>query len=58
MLTRIHGNLLESKQLTVVRMNELASKCFTKQGEPLKLAKPRKEDSMDADAIEQFLPME
>ena len=58
MLTKIHGNLLESKQLTVVRMNELASLCFTKKGEPLKLAKPRKEDSMDADAIEQFLPME
>ena len=42
----------------VVRMNELASQCFTKQGEPLKLAKPRKENSMDADVIEQFLPME
>ena len=47
---------LESKQLTVVRMNELASKCFTKQGEPLKLAKPRREYSADADEIENFLP--
>ena len=56
MLTKIHGNLLESKQLTVVRMNELASKCFTKQGEPLKLAKPKKEFSADADEIENFLP--
>ena len=56
MLTRIHSNLLESKQLTVVRMNELASKCFTKQGEPLKLAKPRREYSADADEIENFLP--
>ena len=56
MLTKIHGNLLESKQLTVVRMNELASKCFTKQGEPLKLAKPKKEYSADADEIEKFLP--
>ena len=46
---------LESKQLTVVRMNELASKCFTKQGEPLKLAKPRREYSADADEIENFL---
>ena len=36
---------LETEQLTVVRMNELASKCFTKQGEPLKLAKPRREYS-------------
>ena len=58
MLTKIHGNLLESKQLTVVKMNELASKCFTKQGEPLKLSKPRKENSIDADAIEQFLTIE
>ena len=56
MLTRIHGNLLESKQLTVGRMNELASKCFTKQGEPLKLAKPKREFSADADEIENFLP--
>jgi len=56
MLTKIHGNLLESKQLTVVRMNELASKCFTKQGEPLKLAKPKREFSADADEIENFLP--
>ena len=56
MLTKIHGNLLESKQLTVVKMNELASKCFTKQGEPLKLAKPKKEISADADEIENFLP--
>ena len=56
MLTKIHGNLLESKQLSVVRMNELASKCFTKQGEPLKLAKPKKEYSADADEIEKFLP--
>lgn len=56
MLTKIHGNLLESKQLTVVRMKELASQCFTKKGEPLKLAKPRRETSIDADAIDQFVP--
>ena len=56
MLVKIHGNLLESKQLTVVRMNELASQCFTKQGEPLKLSKPRKEYSADADEIANFLP--
>ena len=47
---------LETEQLTVVRMNELASKCFTKQGEPLKLAKLRREYSADADEIENFLP--
>ena len=56
MLTRIHGNLLESKQLTVVRMKELAAKCFTKQGEPLRLAKPKKENSADADEIANFFP--
>ena len=47
---------METERLTVVRMNELASKCFTKQGEPLKLAKPRREYSADADVIENFLP--
>ena len=56
MLTKIHGNLLESKQLTVVRMKELAAKCFTKQGEPLRLAKPKKENSADADEIANFFP--
>ena len=56
MLTKIDGNLLESKQLTVVRMKELAAQCFTKQGEPLKLSKPKKEYSADADEIENFLP--
>lgn len=56
MLTRIHGHLLESKQLTAVQMKELAAQCFTKQGEPLKLAKPRRELSADADAIADFLP--
>ena len=56
MLCRVHGNLLASKELTVVRMKELASQCFTKQGEPLKLAKPRKESSLDADEIENFVP--
>ena len=47
---------LETEQLTVVRMNELASKCFTKQGEPLKLSKPKKEYSADADERQNFLP--
>lgn len=56
MLTKVHGNLIESKELKVARMNELAALCFTKQGEPLKLAKPRKEYSQDADIIENFVP--
>ena len=56
MIKRIHGNLIESKQLSEKEMKELASQCFTKQGEPLKLAKPKKELSADADDIENFLP--
>ena len=56
MLAKVHGNLLETKLLTAARIKELAAQCFTKQGMPLKLAKPRKELSMDADAIEHFLP--
>ena len=56
MLTKVKSEVLEKKQMTVVRMNELAAQCFTKQGQSLKLSKPRKEFSADADAIENFLP--
>ncbi len=56
MLVKVNGSLLEKKQMTVVHMNELAAQCFTKQGQSLKLSKPRKEFSADADAIENFLP--
>lgn len=52
MLCRIHGNL----KLPYPKMKELASQCFTKQGQPLRLAKPKKENSWDAKAIEDFLP--
>lgn len=56
MIRKVHGNLLSTKQLTIGKMTELASQCFTKQGEPLRLSKPRKENSHDADEIENFLP--
>jgi len=56
MLVKINGEALEQKQLTMARMGELAASCFTKQGKKLKLAKPRKEYSADADAIENFVP--
>ena len=56
MIRKVHGNLLNTKQMTVSRMYELASECFTKQGEPLRLSKPKKEHSQDADDIEKFLP--
>jgi len=56
MIRKVHSNLIDAKKLSVVKMEELASKCFTKQGEPLKLAKPKKEISADADEIENFLP--
>ena len=58
MLYKVCDGLLASGSITKSRIGELASKCFTKQGEPLKLAKPRKENSIDVDAIEQFLPMD
>ena len=56
MIRKVHGNLIEAKVLSIVKMGELASQCFTKQGEPLKLSKPRKEISADADEIANFLP--
>ena len=56
MIRKVHGNLIDAKKLSVVKMEELASQCFIKQGEPLKLAKPKKEISADADEIENFLP--
>ena len=56
MIRKVHGNLIDAKVLSVVKMDELASQCFTKQGVPLKLSKPRKEISSDADEIDNFLP--
>jgi len=56
MIQKVNQRLLDSKQLTVGRMNELTAQCFTKKGEPLKLAKPKEESSYDADAIATFLP--
>lgn len=56
MIRKVHDNLIESKVISVVKMEELASQCFTKQGEPLRLAKPKKEYSADADEIANFLP--
>ncbi len=56
MISKVNEHLLETKQMTQVRMNELTAQCFTQKGEPLKLAKPRKETSIDADDIENFVP--
>ena len=56
MLRRVHGNLIESNELTVVMMNKLTTQCFTYKGAPLELAKPKKEYSADVDLIEKFLP--
>lgn len=56
MLVKVNSEVLEKKQMTMVRMSELAAQCFTKQGQSLKLSKPRKELSADADAIENFAP--
>ncbi len=56
MICKIHGNLIESKQLSKAEMKMLAAACFNKRGEPLSLSKPRKEISVDADLIENFFP--
>ena len=56
MIRKVHGNLIDAKVLSIVKMGELASQCFTKQGKPLRLSKPRKEISADADEIANFLP--
>lgn len=56
MLRRVYGPLIADRRLTVARMEELASQCFTKAGMPMRLAKPKREYSQDVDAIEQFLP--
>ncbi len=56
MLRRVYGRLIADRRLTVARMEELAAQCFTKQGVPLRLAKPKREYSQDVDDIEGFLP--
>ena len=56
MLRRLFAPLIDGRRLTVARMGELASQCFTKQGVPLRLAKAKKEYSQDVAAIEDFLP--
>lgn len=54
MLRGVHGNLLESKELTVNGMTELAEQCFTKDGKPMKLAKFKAENSWDSDLLQKF----
>ena len=56
MLYKVYGDMLNAKTISKSRIKELAQQCFTKKGEPLVLAKPKRENSLDADAIENFLP--
>ena len=56
MITKVHANLLATKELTVGAIGKLTSQCFTHKGAPLELAKPKKEYSADVDVIEKFLP--
>lgn len=56
MLRRVYSQLIADRRLTVARMEELAAQCFTKQGVPLRLAKPKREYSQDVEDIERFLP--
>lgn len=54
LLRGIHGNLLETKELTVQGMTELAEQCFVKDGKPMKLAKYKAEQSWDSDMLQKF----
>ena len=56
MLCKVFADMIEAKTITKARIRELASQCFTKQGEPLRLAKPKAENTWDAKAIADFLP--
>ena len=54
LLRGIHGNLIETKELTVQGMTDLAEQCFVKDGKPLKLAKYKAEPSVDSDVLQKF----
>jgi hypothetical protein len=56
MLYKVFADMIDAKVITKAQIKVLAAQCFTKQGEPLHLAKPKKEISVDADAMENFLP--
>lgn len=56
MLNKVFADMLKVNTITKGRIKELAQQCFTKKGEPLVLAKPKRENSLDADAIDNFLP--
>ena len=45
MITRVHANLLATKELTVGTIGKLTTQCFTHKGAPLELAKPKKDKS-------------
>ena len=56
MLYKVFADMIDAKVITKARIKELAAQCFTKQGEPLRLAKPKAENTWDAKAIADFLP--
>ncbi len=56
MFNKVFGEMIDNKLITKARISELAKQLFCKDGKPLVLAKPRKEYSIDADNIENFLP--
>jgi hypothetical protein len=55
MLETRHAALIESGQLKKSDMERLAAQCFTRGGEPLKLAKPKAQLSYDSDALQSIL---
>ena len=54
MLQQAFGPLIETKELTVAQIEGLAESVFVKQGEPLKLAKPKPEPSFDSDSLKEI----
>ena len=57
LLTRIYAEDLERKAFKHKDLVKMVSHCFVdSKGAPLELSKPKKENSVDADLIENFLP--
>lgn len=55
MLQLVFAPLIESKELTTAQIEGLTESVFVKQGEPLKLAKPKPEPSLDSDKLKEII---
>lgn len=55
MLQMVFAPLIETKELTVAQIEGLTESVFVKQDEPLKLAKPKPEPSLDSDLLKEII---